>query len=81
MRALLFVCLSLAAAAAAQSRVDDFAAGGLEVDEVHLTPLPDGGCSARWCGSVASSDAGATLAACTDTVGRALRFDLDAGVP
>lgn len=52
----------------AQTRVDTFPSSSLTVDEVILTPLSDGGCVARWCGSAVSDDGGVQLAACTDAV-------------
>lgn len=99
MRALRLVFVLTALSALAQTIT--FTPASLEVTETTLTPLPDGGCEARWCGRALSDDGGVELAGCTSStelkaaanqnrctallsagvnrVGRALRFDLDAG--
>lgn len=58
-----FAVLSLGFVALAQ-RVDDFTTSAVVVQSVKLTPLPDGGCAAEWCGTVASSDGGVQLYDC-----------------
>lgn len=62
---LLVVFALFAAVALAQSRDDRFNVADAVVTEVTLAPRPDGGCAARWCIEVPSSDGGAELTACT----------------
>ncbi len=66
--ALLIASFGFAVVALAQSRTDDFPLASVEVTEIVLTPRPDGGCGARWCGEVESADGGVAVAACTDVV-------------
>lgn len=54
--------------ASAQTRSDSFNAAAVEIDEIVLRPLADGGCEARWCGGVSSEDGGVRVATCTDDV-------------
>jgi hypothetical protein len=61
---LVFIAL-VALAAASQTRTDTFEPTELVVTEMVLKPLADGGCSARWCGVLPSTDGGVTLLACT----------------
>lgn len=63
--AFLVVCFLASLAALAQSRDDVFNVADAVVTEVVLAPRPDGGCAARWCIEVSSSDGGATLTSCT----------------
>lgn len=65
---LLLVAFPFALAALAQTRTDDFPVAAVQVTEIVLSPRPDGGCAARWCGEVNSTDGGTQLAACTDEV-------------
>lgn len=51
-----------------QTRTDTFDAQTITITEMVLTPRPDGGCAARWCGEVTSADGGVELSACTDGV-------------
>lgn len=64
----LFVLLAvalLAVAAFGQQRQDSFDTSAATVTEVVARPLPDGGCEARWCAEVTSSDGGTTITSCT----------------
>lgn len=54
----------VASLALSQSRVDDFTLDALVIERVHLSPLPDGGCVAEWCGVVTSADGGVTVRDC-----------------
>jgi len=60
----------LVASLAVAQRVDDFDLASLTITRVLLTPLPDGGCSAEWCGGLTSIDGGASV---TDCVARELK--------
>lgn len=62
---LLLLSFVLVPSAPAQTRQDTYNAASLEVEEAVLTRLPDGGCAARWCGSVTSTDGGNRLNACS----------------
>ena len=65
----LFTMVALFALSAfAQTRADTFNAASVRITEVVLTPELDGGCSARFCGEVASTDGGVTLAACSPLI-------------
>ena len=55
-------------AVGAQSVTDSWDASRVVVESIALGPQPDGGCAARWCGSVASDDGGVIARACTDVV-------------
>lgn len=69
MRFFFVLMLSLTAAGAiAQTRTDDFDGAAVRVEVVQAWPLADGGCQARWCGSITSADGGATQYECTDPV-------------
>lgn len=63
-----FLALLLGYSAGAQTRTDDFDGAAVRVEVVQAWPLADGGCSARWCGSVTSSDGGLTQYECTFAV-------------
>jgi hypothetical protein len=65
-RPLFAVLVVLSLGALAQVRDDVFQAASLRIDAMQVTPQLDGGCAARWCGSVTSDDAGVTLRACAD---------------
>lgn len=65
---LLMAVLVLAVVADAQSRSDDFDATGYASTSTTISPLPDGGCAVRWCGELASVDAGTVLRGCTANV-------------
>lgn len=65
--ALVAVCLFLAAVAVAQTRTVTMDAADYRPTGVQLEPLPDGGCSARWCGEVTDSD-NVPQRACTELV-------------
>jgi len=54
----------LVASLAVAQRVDDYDPASLVVTRILLTPLPDGGCSAEWCGALTSTDGGASVADC-----------------
>lgn len=65
--ALLALPITLGARAAfAQTRQVAWAGDELNVTQVTLDPLPDGGCSANWCGTVPTDDG--PVAACTGAV-------------
>ncbi len=68
MKRTLVVFAILSAAVFAQSRDDFFDSADLVVTEVVLAPRPDGGCAARGCGTVSTSDGGSQLVACSDLV-------------
>lgn len=58
----LFTLTSIfALGASAQSRDDSFPLANVEVSRLLLTPLPDGGCLAEWCGTADSADGGVSL--------------------
>lgn len=62
----ILVALASVPLVVAQTRSDVFDATQLAVTELVAHPLPDGGCSVRWCGGVASSDGGVSLQGCTE---------------
>lgn len=66
MRFLLFVVSLISIVALAQARTVAWDGASVQVEQVQLTPLPDGGCSATWCGSVATDDG--PVRACTAAV-------------
>lgn len=66
MHRLVFGFIFLAALGVAQTRTDTFDASRVTVDTLQLSALPDGGCQARWCGSLTSSEGTHTLRECTD---------------
>ena len=68
MRKLILLVGVVAGVVLAQSRRDTFDVSGVRVDSVHLVPLADGGCSARWCGAATSEDGGVRVNACTDDI-------------
>lgn len=51
----------------AQGRTEEYFAADIKINEIILNPLPDGGCTARWGGSVNSSDGGSVVSAVTPT--------------
>lgn len=61
---IVFAVLALAFVSFAQSRVDSFQLGDVNVQSVKLSPLPDGGCVAEWCGTVSSMDGSVQLYDC-----------------
>lgn len=63
--AVLLASFGFAVAALAQSRSDSFDVADAVVTEVVLAPRPDGGCAARWCIEIESTDGGAALTSCT----------------
>ena len=70
-----FAALALSFVASAQ-RVDDFTSSGVQVQTVKLSPLPDGGCVAEWCGTVSSADGGVQL---YDCAARELKASINQG--
>lgn len=67
MRFALVVFALVALVAVAQSRTVTWDGTTVQVEQVQLTPQPDGGCLAVWCGSVATDDG--PVRACSEAMG------------
>lgn len=68
MKTAALVIVMIATVVVAQTRSDVFSESAVAVTAIHLQPLADGGCAARWCGELPSEDGGIVLRACTDVV-------------
>ena len=65
----MLVVVGLAAfCAVGQNRVETFRPADIQVTDVRLSALPDGGCSAVWCGHVQSVAGDSTRASCVGPI-------------